>query len=198
MMHIELVQLGKPVANWVDMFGQQVKRLVDISKRLMNFARNVSDEYPMEDVSVNKAVEDIVAIVKNEFCNDSIEINLSLKDDLPAIVGNANSLQQVFLNLLINSRDAMPKGGVIAVSTEVQEGFVVTRFSDTGVGVEQENLEKIFSPFFTTKGAGKGTGLGLAICNKIVGQHGGTISVESQVNQGTVFTIRLPLRRTKE
>ena len=84
------------------------------------------------------------------------------------------------------------------MSTETEGGFVISRFSDTGAGIELENLERIFSPFFTTKGAGKGTGLGLAICNKIISQHEGTICVDSEIDKGTTFTIRLPIGRTRE
>ena len=126
---------------------------------------------------------------------DKIEIELALSTDLPMVVGNSNYLQQVFLNLAINARDAMPRGGRIFISSML-EGFNVTvRFSDTGSGITQENIDKIFQPFFTTKGEGKGTGLGLAISRNIIAQHQGHIRVESELNKGTTFIITLPIRR---
>jgi len=108
--------------------------------------------------------------------------------------GNANYLQQVFLNLLINARDAMPGGGTITVATSLTGFHVAIRVSDNGSGIPKEVQEKIFKPFFSTKGD-KGTGLGLAICSKIVAQHKGEIKVESEVGKGTTFTIFLPVWR---
>jgi signal transduction histidine kinase len=195
MLHLELVQAGKPLPNWVDMFSKQVKRLSDITLRLMNFARNVSEDVTMDPINVNKALEDIVVMVQHEFQGTGIEFSVSYADSLPSVTGNANYLQQVFLNLLINARDAMPGGGKLTVSTSLTGFHVCIRISDTGVGIAKEILEKIFKPFFTTKGE-KGTGLGLAICSKIIAQHKGEIKVESEVGKGTTFAIFLPVWRT--
>jgi signal transduction histidine kinase len=162
----------------------------------MNFCRNAADGFDAVPVSINKAVQEMVAIVQQEFRNASIGIETVLAENLPMITGNNNYLQQVFLNLLINARDAMPRGGKITVSTGLVESDIHVSFSDTGTGINKENLTKIFQPFFTTKALGKGTGLGLSVSNKIVGQHGGTISVESEEGKGTTFTIILPFRST--
>jgi signal transduction histidine kinase len=194
MLHLELVQAGRPLPNWIEMFSKQLKRLSDITLRLMNFSRNASEEVAAEAIDVNRAIEDIVMMVQHEFEGNGIDVEQSLAADLPPVGGNANYLQQVFLNLLINARDAMPKGGTIGVSTSLTGFHVCVRFTDTGHGIEKELQEKIFKPFFSTKGD-KGTGLGLAICSKIIAQHKGDIRVESEVGKGTTFTIFLPVWR---
>ena len=197
MLHLELVQAGRPLPNWIDMFSKQLKRLSDITLRLMNFSRNVSEEVATEPIDVNRAMEDIVMMVQHEFEGNRITMDLSFAEKLPAVAGNANYLQQVFLNLLINARDAMPEGGTIAVSTGMTGFHVSVRIADTGCGIPKELQEKIFKPFFSTKGD-KGTGLGLAICAKIIAQHKGELRVESEVGKGTVFTIFLPVWRSQQ
>jgi len=196
MLQLDCARMGRIGPQWVDKMADQIKRLSDISMRLMNFCRNAADGFDAVPVSINKAVQEMVAIVGQEFRNASIGIETVLAENLPVITGNNNYLQQVFLNLLINARDAMPKGGKITVSTRVMGTDIHVSFSDTGTGIKKENLTKIFQPFFTTKALGKGTGLGLSVSNKIVGQHGGTISVESEEGKGTTFTIILPSRST--
>ena len=194
MLHLELVQAGRPLPNWIDMFSKQLKRLSDITLRLMNFSRNASEEVATEPIDLNKAIEDIVMMVQHEFEGNGIDIEQNLATDLPTVRGNANYLQQVFLNLLINARDAMPKGGIIRVASALTGFHVCVSFSDTGQGISKDLQEKIFKPFFSTKGE-KGTGLGLAICSKIIAQHKGEIRVESEVGKGTTFTIFLPVWR---
>ncbi len=194
MLHLELVQAGRPLPNWIDMFSKQLKRLSDITLRLMNFSRNASEEVATEPIDLNKAIEDIVMMVQHEFEGNGIDIEQNLATDLPTVRGNANYLQQVFLNLLINARDAMPKGGTIRVASALTGFHVCVSFSDTGQGISKDLQEKIFKPFFSTKGE-KGTGLGLAICSKIIAQHKGEIRVESEVGKGTTFTIFLPVWR---
>jgi len=159
----------------------------------MNFARATSDEPALEAVDVNKAIEDIVAMVQHEYYAGGIEIKLFLADDLGLIKGNATYLQQVFLNMLINAKDAMPRGGTITIRSEATSSQARVRFSDTGSGIEKSLLDKIFTPFFTTKGEGKGTGLGLSICQKIISQFHGELAVESEMGKGTTFIITLPI-----
>ncbi|HTY37992.1 MAG TPA: ATP-binding protein [Bacteroidota bacterium] len=198
MMHLDMATKGKPVPNWLDMFNQQVRRLAEITKRLMTFSRKVADDFQIELVDVNKAIEDVVAIVRHDFQNNKVNISTKLATTLPTIPGNANYLQQVFLNLLINARDAMPDGGNVELSTESKGFRVVVHVADTGSGIPKEVIDKIFTPFFTTKEAGKGTGLGLSICSKIIAQHKGEIKVESSPEKGTTFSVSLPVRRTIE
>jgi signal transduction histidine kinase len=109
--------------------------------------------------------------------------------------GNAGKLQQVFLNLLVNARDAMPEGGELRVLTEAVDSKIEIIVHDTGVGISRENIKKIYDPFFTTKAAGKGTGLGLSVTYGIVQEHGGSITVDSKPGAGTSFKLELPLVR---
>jgi signal transduction histidine kinase len=101
-------------------------------------------------------------------------------------------LQQVFLNLFLNARDAMPKGGWLSVETRVEDGQVLAEVGDTGLGIPSEQLSRIYDPFFTTKMIGKGTGLGLSITYGIIREHEGTLTCQSAVGQGTRFTVSLP------
>ncbi len=194
-LQMEVMARGTKIPNADQLFRAQVERLNDITKRLMNFARNVSDDVTMAPVDVNRPIRDVVAMVEHEFRTDKIEMRLDLATELPPVIGNANYLQQVFLNLVINARDAMPGGGTISIGSAATRYGVTVRFADTGAGIAPEHREKLFQPFFTTKGEGKGTGLGLAICKKIVDQHQGTIRVDSQPGNGTTFTMFFPFRR---
>jgi two-component system, NtrC family, sensor kinase len=196
LLHLELVEKGRPVPNWTEMFSKQVRRLGDITRRLMDFARNATEDVKMEPVQLKKVIEETTAMVHHEFVGSNITFAMNLPEDLPPVAGNGNYLQQVFLNLLLNARDAMPKGGAISISTALTGFHIITRFSDTGMGIDKNIIEKIFRPFFTTKGD-KGTGLGLAVCHKIIGQHKGEIRVESEVGKGTTFTVFLPVWREK-
>jgi signal transduction histidine kinase len=196
MLQLDVMKRGTVIQNADELLRQQVNRLHEITKRLMNFARHVSDDFKIEPTDVNKAILDAIAMVEHEYRLDKIDFELNLEGALAPIPGNASYLQQVFLNLAINARDAMlPTGGKITIVTSVDYFHVTVRFSDTGSGIDAKQLEKIFQTFFTTKEEGRGTGLGLAICRKIVEQHKGEIAVESEMGKGTTFIIKLPLRR---
>jgi signal transduction histidine kinase len=192
LLHLDLAQAGKPLPNWMEMFSAQVKRLSDITLRLMNFARSASEDVTLDPLAISRVIEDAVAIVRHEFRGQQIEIELSSEEGIPYVRGNANYLQQVFLNLLINARDAMTSGGTIRIAAAAAGSSVRITFGDTGPGIPPGIRDKVFKPFFTTKGE-KGTGLGLAICSKIIAQHGGTIGVKSETGVGTTFTITIPV-----
>jgi signal transduction histidine kinase len=121
---------------------------------------------------------------------------MKLADSLPCIFADPDQLQQVLLNLVNNSRDAMPKGGCLTLTSHTFQkngsDFLELKIKDSGEGISPENIHKLFEPFFTTKPEGEGTGLGLAVCQGIIEAHGGAISVESMVGQGTTFIIQLP------
>jgi signal transduction histidine kinase len=120
---------------------------------------------------------------------------LDLEEELPFIKGNSGKLQQVFLNLFLNARDAMGPGGVLTVRTTRRGETVGIDVADTGHGIQPENLSRIFDPFFTTKGIRKGTGLGLSVTYGIVREHSGVIEVESQPGEGTRFHLEFPAAR---
>jgi len=116
-------------------------------------------------------------------------------DDLPAVLGSVTRLQQVFLNLFMNARDAMPQGGLLQVSTLAHNGSVAIEVTDTGAGIPPENLQRIFDPFFTTKATGRGTGLGLSVSYGIIKEHAGKVDVRSTPGKGTSFRLEFPVAR---
>jgi signal transduction histidine kinase len=111
------------------------------------------------------------------------------------VYGNAGKLQQVFVNLLLNAKDAMPSGGELEVKTVKNDTMVIVDINDTGVGISEENIRRIYDPFFTTKRSEKGTGLGLAVTYGIIQEHGGGIFVDSEPTKGTHFRLKLPTRQ---
>jgi signal transduction histidine kinase len=119
----------------------------------------------------------------------------ALQTDLPAVLGSNNRLQQVFLNLFMNARDAMPNGGMLEVRTASNNGYVEVEITDTGTGIPRENLIRIFDPFFTTKSSGRGTGLGLSVSYGIIKEHAGKIDVRSTPGKGTSFRLEFPTAR---
>jgi two-component system NtrC family sensor kinase len=138
--------------------------------------------------------------VEHQAVFHDIRIVKSLDPQVPMIPVDANQIQQVFMNILLNAADAMPAGGVLTITSNLIPGdsFVQVKFSDTGTGIPEKNLNKIFDPFFTTKADKKGTGLGLAVSYGIIDRHRGQIEVQSEEGKGTTFTIKLPRQAPEE
>jgi len=169
----------------------QGKRCKEITHKLLSFARKTDPAIKV--VQLNDLVEEIVALCEQRAKYSSIHISMNLMPSLPTIHASPSELQQVLLNLINNSVDAMEKsGGQIDITTRVDGAHVVLDVADTGPGIPQANLARIFDPFFTTKAVGKGTGLGLSICYGIIHKLGGEVSVNSAVGIGAVFHIRIP------
>jgi hypothetical protein len=143
-------------------------------------------------VELNKVIRETLTLLDHQLVQAGIQVKLALDENLPRIKGNPGKLQQVFLNLFLNARDAMESGGALALSTSSAEGLVRVTVADSGAGIVRENLERIFDPFFTTKMAKKGTGLGLSVSYGIVREHGGDIEVASELGAGTRFTLSFP------
>ncbi len=176
---------------------RQTFRASEIVNNLLNFSRTSGTEFT--DVDVNKIIGDTMALLEHQFKTTKIKVQDELCDHLPLIHGNAGRLQQVFLNLFLNARDAMANGGTLRVSTSNGEGVSVT-VSDTGTGIAQEHIARIYDPFFTTKTApqgqqNRGTGLGLSVTYGIIQEHAGKIRVESRPGEGTTFYLDFPLTR---
>jgi signal transduction histidine kinase len=172
-------------------------RASEIVNNLLNFSRTSGTEFT--EVNINKIIADTLALLEHQFKITKIKVQDDLADRLPLISGNPGRLQQVFLNLFLNARDAMPNGGDLRVATANGDGVSVV-VSDTGTGIAQEHIQRIYDPFFTTKsatreGQGKGTGLGLSVTYGIIQEHAGKIRVESQPGQGTTFYLDFPLMR---
>jgi signal transduction histidine kinase len=177
-----------------DKIYSNIHRASQIIENLLKFSRASEEDFGA--VNLNEALELTLSLITHQIKLHQIDLNVEFAKDLPYIMGNANLLQQVFLDLILNAYNAMPKGGKLTVSTLVNSyGEVEIRFADTGCGIPKENLECIFDPFFTTMPVGRGTGLGLSVSYGIVKQHDGSIEVESKVDVGSTFTVKLPLAR---
>jgi PAS domain S-box-containing protein len=168
-----------------------VQRTSYIIENLLKFAR--PPEERMVPMDITRALEETLSLLANQLKVQRVKLRKDFTPDLPQVVGNKPLLQQVFSNMILNACNAMPDGGSLTVVTRATEAGVEIQFADTGVGIPTEHLSKIFDPFFTTMPVGKGVGLGLSISYSIIQQHQGAIDVASQVGQGTVFTIRLPV-----
>ena len=176
--------------------GQQVERCKEITHKLLDFARK--KEPLIQGVDINRLVEDMAKLVEREAVLKDIRIVRDYQSDLPMVQTDAPLVRQVVLNLLNNARQAVGKDGVVTVATRLTDDHDVKLIvRDTGCGIPKENVGKIFDPFFTTKAPGEGTGLGLSICHGIIRRLGGSISVESEVGKGAVFTIVLPVMKSK-
>lgn len=178
----------------LEKIAKQTFRASEIVNSLLNFSRTSKAE--QEDVNLNRVISETVSLISHQVQKMGVSTECLLAEQLPPISGHSNKLQQVFLNLLLNARDAMENGGVLTVRSWSDSRSVHVEVADTGQGILPENLARIYDPFFTTKMARKGTGLGLSITYGIVQEHGGTIDVQSTVGVGTTFHLEFPLRRT--
>jgi two-component system NtrC family sensor kinase len=170
---------------------KQSFRAARIINGLLNFSRSSGTEF--DRVDVNKVILDVLALVEHQLEGSRIRVRRELAPRVPPIRGNENRIQQVFFNLILNARDAMPSGGWLTLRTSAEaDDTVVVEVADTGHGIRREHIKRIYDPFFTTKGIGKGTGLGLSVSYGIVQEHGGAIFVESAPGQGTTFQVALP------
>jgi hypothetical protein len=136
--------------------------------------------------------------VEHQLESSKVRVRKELAEDLPAVRGSESRLQQVFFNLVLNAKDAMPSGGWLTLRAYADGDTVVAEVADTGHGIRREDVKRIYDPFFTTKGVGRGTGLGLAVSYGILQEHGGAVFVESTPGQGTTFQVALPAVRTQE
>lgn len=167
-------------------------RCKQIVSGLLNFARQT--QVNAQPTALNDLIQEWIAIEKRHARYDNIRFNLELDESLPLAELDAAQLREVLLNLIHNAADAMPNGGKITIRTAAKPpGMITIEVQDEGKGIPPEHLNKLFTPFFTTKPVGKGTGLGLAIIYGIVKMHRGQISVKSEVGCGTTFTISLPI-----
>jgi signal transduction histidine kinase len=170
----------------------ELDRLLEVVEEYLQFARLA--QVKLEMGSVNEVLSDLLSFLKEEVAERKVLVGEELDPSLPPIQLDPKQLRQAFLNIIKNSFEAMPEGGKLTVSTTQRDGRVEVTFGDTGKGISDENLELVFTPFFSTKHGG--TGLGLSITSHIVKEHRGTISFQSDLGLGTAFTIRLPIMRS--
>jgi PAS domain S-box-containing protein len=176
---------------------RQTFRASEIVNNLLNFSRTSGSEFT--NIDINKVISDTLALLEHQFKTSKIEVHSDLTPDVLPIQGNSGRLQQVFLNLFLNAKDAMPGGGILRVATSNGDSVSV-RVSDTGSGIAPEHIQRIYDPFFTTKtapreGESRGTGLGLSVTYGIIQEHAGKIRVESRPGAGTTFALDFPLSR---
>jgi signal transduction histidine kinase len=167
----------------------------EIVRKLLIFSRQISPQ--KTKVNVNHLVTNGLSLFESKCASDGIELHCMLHPDLPKIDADPSQLNQVFVNLIVNAIQAMPNGGKIMISTLRERTKVSLTIEDTGTGMDEDVLQKIFTPFFTTKDVGLGTGLGLPVAHGIIAAHGGSINVESKVGKGTKCQIQLPIKKHK-
>lgn len=148
------------------------------------------------EFNITESIDNILTLYTSQF-NSSITINRFYEKDIPPLVGNAEGLGQVCTNLIQNAFYAIKNGGTLNITVKTDNGNVIVDFTDTGCGIPEENIDKIFEPLFTTKPLGEGSGLGLGICKKIIEDHNGKITVKSRLGEGSSFTVSLPLSPNK-
>ena len=177
---------------------QQTKKCRTIIQSLLKFSR-ASRHEEFEPTHINQVLKETFVFTNHQIVKNKVNLVQELAESLPPLEGHPSQLQQVFTNLILNAVQAMPQGGTLSVRSKIREDSpaIEISFADTGIGIAEENLDKIFEPFFTTKKVGEGTGLGLSVSYGLIKEHGGEIWVESQKNQGTTFTIILPLREQR-
>jgi len=184
---------GDPRQSIIEKIVKQTFRASEIVNNLLNFSRTGAAE--AANVDVNRLVEETLSLVAHPLKTARIQVVKELAESIPPVHGSANKLQQVFLNLFLNARDAMPGGGMLEVRTAAHNGSVEVEVADTGVGIPREHINRIFDPFFTTKSNGRGTGLGLSVTYGIVKEHAGKIDVRSTPGKGTSFHVEFPAAR---
>jgi two-component system, NtrC family, sensor kinase len=172
---------------------RQSFRASNIVNSLLKFARvNDADQTP---VNLNSLMLETLSLLEHQLKKSQVAVCLELDPSLPSTLGNNGRLQQVFMNLFLNAKDAMPEGGQLMIRSYQHDSSLVVQVHDTGYGISSQDVKRIYDPFFTTKGVGKGTGLGLSVSYGIIQEHSGRISVESEPGKGTTFTLQLPLKR---
>ena len=191
-LNVEGAQPEDPKTKVLEKIERQTFRAAKIVNGLLNLSRPGTSSNERIEVDLNAVITDVFSLLEHQFEVARIKVRRELAPGMALVNGIEHQLQQVFLNLFLNARDAMPRGGWLSVTTRVDKGQVIAEIADTGSGIPSEQLARIYDPFFTTKAIGRGTGLGLSITYGIVREHDGTIHCDSAVGQGTRFTLLLP------
>jgi signal transduction histidine kinase len=179
----------------MEMILREARRASDVVRRLLDFSRHGEPDRTSADL--NEIVKDVIALSRHLITTGGVQLTVSLMQDLPWVSIDRNQMKQVLLNLIHNALQAMPEGGSLGISTRIEERenreWVTMSVRDSGHGIQPQDRDRIFEPFFTTKGDRGGTGLGLSVTYGIITDHGGTIEVLSEINQGSTFVVWLPL-----
>jgi signal transduction histidine kinase len=196
-MLLEDARLEGELRKELEMIKSQSDRIRGLVDRLLKFSRYHKTK-TTEPLDLNSIIEGVLPFLNYQNWSDSkVVLEKDLSKDLLPVNGNLNELQEVFINLFLNAYQSMPEGGTVTVKTaNTDSEFVEVRISDTGRGIAGEDLKNIFMPFFSTKK--EGTGLGLSICYNIIKNHQGSINIETRLNAGTTFIVRLPIAKEKK
>ena len=178
----------------VEMVLHEALRARGVVRRLLDFARQ--GERTRAKCDLNEIVDDVLALTTHFIHTSGVQLDLVLQRDLPWVSVDSNQMKQVFLNLVHNAVQAMPTGGSLSIRTEMRSKdsrqWAIAAIQDSGIGIGPKDVDRIFEPFYTTRGTHGGTGLGLSVTYGIVTDHGGTIEVESRPGDGSTFTVWLP------
>ncbi len=180
---------------YAEITSQEIDRIARIVKELLNFHRPKKETFRKTDLV--QVIEETLTLLKTRYETQDIKVVTEMEPDLPTISASPENLKQVIMNIVMNACDIMPEGGTLTVQLKREDMWLVLSFSDTGPGIPDETVPRIFEPFYTTKEAGKGTGLGLSVCYGIVKQHDGAITYRNLPDGGS-FVIRLPIPSTED
>jgi len=169
--------------------SREVERLTEVTEEYLKFARLPKPRLIPENI--NEIIEELMQFVGVEFRDANVEVKKNLDNTIPGVAADESQLRQAFFNLLKNSIESMPQGGTLTVTTEQTDGKVRVLIQDTGEGIADGCLDRIFDPFFSTRKGG--TGLGLSLTQHIIAEHGGAITCHTQSGQGTCFVVELPI-----
>jgi two-component system NtrC family sensor kinase len=180
------------MGNYLSVMDTEMERVTRIVKDLLTFARQSKPE--IENANINNILEKSLSLLENKLKLQNIKLQSMLDSTLPLVPCDFSQIQQALMNIIINGSEAMPQGGELTVKSSYlpDEAFVKIEVSDTGTGISEEHIPKIFDPFFSTKESGKGVGLGLSIVYGIINEHKGSIVVRSKLGKGATFVIKLP------
>lgn len=188
---LKRAEQGKQISNELEVILKETERLEKITSEILDYSKATQLNYQKKDL--NLLIKDALEILKDKLRYNGIKLRTKLSMETPVIDIDPKRIEQVLFNLIENAIEAMPQGGVLTIRTKKKEDFAFFEIEDTGCGISQENLEKLYVPFFTTKP--KGSGLGLPVSKKIIADHSGYIEVKSEVDKGTKFTVYLPFSR---
>lgn len=178
--------------SYLNMASEEVERIIDIVTRILDFAR--PSPAMVESVDVNKVISQVIRLTHKHMSHGKWDVHQSMPSDLPALEAIPDQITQVFMSIMLNAFDAMPDGGSLIIRTNYDDEWLKISFQDTGIGMTNDTREKIFEPFFSTK-EGR-SGLGLSISYGIIERHGGMINVSSMPNEGSIFTVCLPIAKS--
>ncbi len=186
-------ELDKQSGEKLELIQTQIRRITQVTKDMMDFAR--VRPAARTEVNINKIIEKSLRLASFDKSFQKLTLEQNIDNEIGCVFADTDQLQQVFLNLFLNARDAMPDGGKLSITTKQDSNTIKIEIIDTGSGIGKEDTEKIFDPFYTTKSPGSGTGLGLAVCYGIITAHHGTIEARSISGKGSIFSISLPISK---